>query len=269
MSPVRSVYAIKMAGLVVPLQPGETLLGRGSSCDVVVPSEKASRVHARILVEESGVYLEDLKSTNGVFVNDEQVARVQLALRDRIRIGDSILSLVLFEDLKLTRRGDPTPEGFTDPSPTSDPPPQDVTKEAHAFEVVGPLVEKMLVLGRLDEAERLLRTPLQRVLGQVEQGMPIDLKVTTSAAVLAVRLAEATGKPHFIDLVLRMHAALARPLPLPIIDDLYRVLRAVRGIDQAVLRNYVERLEAHASAMGPTERFALKRIVGLRQLSTA
>jgi len=46
-------------------------------------------------------------------------------------------------------------------------------------------------------------------------------------------------------------------------------LRVVRGIDLVMLRHYIERLDARAGGMAPTERFALKRIAGLRQIAEA
>ena len=141
------------------------------------------------------------------------------------------------------------------------------TQQGHAFDVVGPLIDKMLTMGRVDEAERLLRSPIQRVLSHAEQGLPVDEAVTSAAATFAVRIAEASGTAHWIDLTFRVHSALGRTLPLPVVDELYRVLRGVRGIDRATLRNYIEQLESRARTMAPTERFALKRIVGLRPKS--
>jgi len=256
--------------MLAPLRRGDTLLGRGNNCDIVVPSEKASRAHAKITVGRSGVHIEDLNSTNGVFVNDTPIeSRTRLNVRDTIRIGDSTMRLVHFDDAKRTRRGDPIPGHVFETADRSTLR-RDVdraTKQAHSLDVVGPLVEKMLTLGRTDEAERLLRSTVQRLLAVAEQGGQIEEEVTSSAAVYAVRLAEATKTAHWIDQVIRLHAALGRTLPLSVVDDLYRILRVVRGIDYPMLRHYIERLESGADAMAPTERFALKRIAGLCRIA--
>jgi hypothetical protein len=266
---VQAVYAIKLAGMLAPLRPGETLLGRGSDCDVVVPSEKASRLHAKIIVESGTVWVEDLQSTNGVFVNDEPVVgRAQLRLRDAIRIGDTTMRVVHFDDMKRTHRGDALelpgdslPEAFhrvsTDPAPAP-----------NSFEVVGPLVDKMLTLGRIEEAERLVSAPFERLIADVEQGSPVAPEVTEAAASFAVKLAQASGNARWVDRIIRVHASIGRLLPLAVVDDLYRVLRRARGVDLVALRRYAEQLEAGAAGHGPTERFTVKRIAGLCQVAS-
>ncbi len=252
--------------MLSPLRQGETLLGRANSCGIIIPSEKASRRHAKITVDGSKVYIEDLGSTNGVFVNEEQIAsRTLLDLRDTVRIGDVTIRLVHLDEMKRTRRGDhPAPGALQHPRSSA----AVATKQAHAFDVVGPLIEKMLTLGRRDEAERLLRTPLQRILAQVEEGGSIEESITSAAANYAVRVGEATGSPQWIDAVVRIHMLLARTLPIAVVDDLYRVLRNVKGIDCAALRQYVQRLESSSAVTAPTERFAIKRIHGLVRIAS-
>ena len=263
-------FAIRLEGLLTPLRLGETLIGRGSASDIVVPSEKASRTHAKLTVDLSGVTIEDLKSTNGVFVNDKMIdGPVRLALHDEIRIGDSRLELVGFEDLKRTRREDPVSLSALKTEPGSVPGPGGATERVETFEVVGPLIEKMLTLGRLDEAERLLAMPMQRMLRHLQEGSRVDPQVMAQAAVFAVRVAEVTGTARPIDTCIQIHSVAARPLPISVIDELYRVLRGIRGIDRAVLATYVARLEARAATLAPTERFALKRIAGLQRLTGA
>ena len=51
----------------------ELLIGRDSSCDIVIPVREASRFHARLLKDEQGVLLEDLDSKNGTFRNGERI----------------------------------------------------------------------------------------------------------------------------------------------------------------------------------------------------
>lgn len=50
------------------LDPGEHLVGRGAEAAVVVESPTLSRAHARLLVDEAGVRVLDLGSTNGTRV---------------------------------------------------------------------------------------------------------------------------------------------------------------------------------------------------------
>jgi DNA-binding winged helix-turn-helix (wHTH) protein len=76
----------------LPLYEGENLLGREPEAVVRLVSEKASRRHARILVDERGAVLEDLGSKNGTHVNGTRVREpVALQAGDRIEIGRELL----------------------------------------------------------------------------------------------------------------------------------------------------------------------------------
>jgi pSer/pThr/pTyr-binding forkhead associated (FHA) protein len=69
-------------------------MGRDPDSDIFIDNTVVSAQHAKITVEapaESGggpqYYLEDLKSTNGTYVNGEKITRHKLAHNDMIRIG--------------------------------------------------------------------------------------------------------------------------------------------------------------------------------------
>jgi diguanylate cyclase (GGDEF)-like protein len=66
----------------------ELLIGRTPEADVCIPDRCVSQRHARVVVSPEGaVFIEDLGSTNGTYVNGEKVMR--RALRD----GDEVLIL--------------------------------------------------------------------------------------------------------------------------------------------------------------------------------
>lgn len=63
-------------------------IGRESDNDFVITFEHiASRRHAQIAKEGNGLYILDLKSTNGTFVNDQIVDKAVLVTGDIIKIG--------------------------------------------------------------------------------------------------------------------------------------------------------------------------------------
>lgn len=65
-----------------------TLIGRGKDCTAVVNDASVSRIHAKITRDPSGrVMLEDLRSSNGVFVNERRVDVQDLQHGDRVRFG--------------------------------------------------------------------------------------------------------------------------------------------------------------------------------------
>ena len=66
-----------------------TRIGRGSDNEVVLDTKHVSRYHAVLLAGPNHTTIEDLKSTNGVFVNGKRVARHTLKDGDRVTIGKS------------------------------------------------------------------------------------------------------------------------------------------------------------------------------------
>lgn len=67
----------------------EVLLGRDPRCDVVLPSLRASRRHARLVRRPDGHYLEDLGSAAGTSINGREIASVErLSDGDRLAFGD-------------------------------------------------------------------------------------------------------------------------------------------------------------------------------------
>lgn len=68
---------------------GEVLtVGRTSDNDISVPSKLVSRCHARLLVGPTGVIIEDVSSTNGCYVNGEQVRQQLLHDGDVLGLAD-------------------------------------------------------------------------------------------------------------------------------------------------------------------------------------
>lgn len=64
-------------------------IGRDPTCEIAFPEVPSlSRFHARVVLSNDGVVVEDLRSTNGTFVNDRRVAEaVDLASGNRIQFG--------------------------------------------------------------------------------------------------------------------------------------------------------------------------------------
>ena len=85
-------YAIRWGSQLVPLADGENFVGRALDGVIAVPSSKASRRHARIVVSPEKAVIEDLGSRNGTRVNDALIDRpVELKNGDRICVGPALL----------------------------------------------------------------------------------------------------------------------------------------------------------------------------------
>ena len=77
-----------------PLRPNrEFTIGRGSEFDMVLDEDMVSRRHAKIATLHGQVVLQDLKSTNGTFVNGERVTLVRLKPGDKVLIGTNIMEV--------------------------------------------------------------------------------------------------------------------------------------------------------------------------------
>jgi adenylate cyclase len=66
---------------------GEVVIGRSPECNVVLKDFGISRQHARIVVDEEGARIVDLKSKNGTQVNGVPVVEAPLKDSDRILLG--------------------------------------------------------------------------------------------------------------------------------------------------------------------------------------
>ena len=64
------------------------IIGRETECDIIIPSRQVSRFHARITINDNGIFLEDLASKNGTHVNGENIiGPVRLEDGDNIQIA--------------------------------------------------------------------------------------------------------------------------------------------------------------------------------------
>ena len=69
-------------------------LGRQPDCDVQVPLAKISRQHCQLQINENKIFLRDMKSANGTYVNGEKIIHHELAAGDIIALADAVKFLV-------------------------------------------------------------------------------------------------------------------------------------------------------------------------------
>jgi len=77
-------------GRNVPVRDG-LVIGRTAGCDLVLDDHKASRRHARVVVEAGVVEIEDLGSSNGTLLNGKAVTRRLLRDNDELQVGTTKL----------------------------------------------------------------------------------------------------------------------------------------------------------------------------------
>ena len=78
----------KSAGRAISIKRSKLLIGRAEECDVRPLSEEVSRRHCAVHVGPADVWVEDLGSRNGTFVNGVRIKeKTKVATGDLIRVG--------------------------------------------------------------------------------------------------------------------------------------------------------------------------------------
>jgi len=268
-------YALREGLVHHPLSNKPLLVGRSPDADIVLTSPLVSRRHAEFHETEAGVVVIDLGSENGVLVNGSPISTpTALLVGDQVTIGDDELELAVLPAERAARTSGfertPVRESSRAPASTNEPtlPEASVaTRRADVLHLLGNVADKALALGRGAEAEHVLGTHLVATLSDAAAGRTVAPEVARIAAQYAVKLATATDKASWLDFAFRLYETLNCTIPLPIVDEMYTVLRHVRGIDRELLRRYADLLRARADALSPPERFVLSRLQGLERLA--
>lgn len=73
---------------------GEHLVGRDGACSILVDSEEVSRRHARLMISDRGIEVEDLGSTSGTFLDGATIrGRVKLPPARKLQLGNVEISV--------------------------------------------------------------------------------------------------------------------------------------------------------------------------------
>ena len=81
-------------GSVVPIR-GIITLGRKPENTIVLTEHFVSGNHAKIYAKNNNLYVEDLNSTNGVYVNNERIQeKYKLVADDEVKIGSAIFKVL-------------------------------------------------------------------------------------------------------------------------------------------------------------------------------
>ena len=63
-------------------------IGRGADCDIVIDCPSISSLHSTMERVDGGYILRDRKSTNGITLNEEAMAVIDLRNNDDVKVGD-------------------------------------------------------------------------------------------------------------------------------------------------------------------------------------
>ncbi len=284
-------FALVFRGRALKLNLPEIILGRAPDAHIPIRSALASRHHARIVATASGPMLEDLQSRNGTFVNSVALQQpTLLCAGDTVSIADEtmeVISLVSHasDSNKATLAQMPrvVPKEVATPHPPesglvsgatahqrsdfTDDDASLATRAADVFELIGSVADKMLSLGRQDEAQRLLSSHLKNALREARAGAQLSDDLCQKASTYALKLADATENPEWINFAIELYSARRMPLPLHAVERMYTLIRRIKGINITTLRSYVTLLTSQIHTFKPADRFVLQRLEGLQQLA--
>ncbi len=80
------------------LPTGRVIIGRSPDNEIYIKSKFVSRHHAQLVSDDTGCVVEDLNSTNGVFLGEKQIKKYRLRDGDKISLGIHELA---YYDLRL------------------------------------------------------------------------------------------------------------------------------------------------------------------------
>ena len=98
-NPVLVVVHGSDIGRVYELDEERVVVGRSATCPIHLNEVGVSRSHALLYRgDDGGLYVSDLGSTNGTFVNGERIERCRLDEGDKVQFGTSTVLRVAFQD---------------------------------------------------------------------------------------------------------------------------------------------------------------------------
>lgn len=77
-------------GRSIPLDKAQLVVGRAREADVRIDDDVISRRQCRFVVREGHVYVEDLHSSCGTYVDGEKVASSPLRDGQRVLVGNTV-----------------------------------------------------------------------------------------------------------------------------------------------------------------------------------
>jgi two-component system cell cycle response regulator len=92
------VLAGNSLGQMFRVDQAETVIGRAVDASIRLEDDGVSRKHARVIQFDNQVWIEDLESANGTFVNDGRVQRQLLRDGDKIQMGSTTILKFTYGD---------------------------------------------------------------------------------------------------------------------------------------------------------------------------
>jgi two-component system, cell cycle response regulator len=87
------IYGVHL-GKKYSLDRDVTTIGRDVSNSLVVDQDNVSRFHCKLEKIDGVIFVEDLRSTNGTYLNDVPISRERVRLGDLIKVGGAVFKFI-------------------------------------------------------------------------------------------------------------------------------------------------------------------------------
>lgn len=258
---------LRRRGQELLLTDGTYLLGRDATCHILLDDAKVSRRHARLNINADQVFVEDLGSMNGLFINGARLSGTQqLFDGDWMTAGSEELEILIGDASRRQKPSSTMDELTPVPSSTeadavkriSEPPEDsDTTQKSRALEILANIADRALDAGRVQDAEDLLKTTLLDLMQEATAGHAIDPDAQDFALRYALRLAQATGSGRWFDYAVDLLRSQRSPCTQSTAAALRLTLKRLPSVDVTRLENYLKALRqatGNVEAMGSVPR---------------
>jgi pSer/pThr/pTyr-binding forkhead associated (FHA) protein len=247
------VVRIKYRSRNVQVHPGEYVIGRSRSCHIIIDDDLVSRRHARLTFgEQRRLFLADLNSRNGVFLNGMRIGaepRV-LANNDIFTVGSEELHVYVEDPGRIDPSGaenlNESCHVLLKPSAASIP---ERTETTNDLDLIGAVAERALQAGHPRDAEKLLEMHLRSALMDAQGFKRTTARVRQKAFEFGLLLAEATGKGEWFDYAIDLLCAEKALCTHEQFAKLQKAAARVPCIDTRRLRRYTSILRSESKTM--------------------
>ena len=274
------------------LPRGITIIGRSLDCHLTIEDPLVSRQHARIVIDDAGAYVEDMGSRNGVRVDGVTIhGPAPLADGVRLRIGTQdflfcsvdaggkahskttgVLRLCANCRMPYPREAPSCPNceatEQTDEDTLTGVGASEGAHAKHAWsaQLLVEALDRALALGRLQDAERILRRATAQVEEALASGGQVDAPSLAALAARAAATTLASDDASWALWVLDIYRRTALVPPADVVDRLAEVATRHRTLVLGAVTSLLEHLGSRSGRASQRSIEALTRLEQVRSL---
>ena len=250
-----ALVRIKYRSRGLQVQPGKYLIGRSRTCHVIIDDDLVSRKHARLTLDDTcHLFLSDLNSRNGVFLNGKRIGLEPRVLvnNDIFTVGSEELHVCVDESeqsreqIAMLGSLNESCHLLLKPAGLSMP---ERTETTNDLDLIGAVAERALQAGHPRDAEKLLEMHLRAALLDAQGAKRTTARIRQKAFDYGLLLAEATGRGEWFDYAIDLLCAERALCSHEQFARLQKASTQVPCIDVRRLRRYITILRGETLTM--------------------